>query len=87
MALPVIEDQTGDGHGGPATDAFGITLSDSINLAVKPRALLVGVAGNLKVTMASGSIVILPVPAGYNPIRVTRVWSTGSTATGIFGLL
>ena len=81
-----LRDVTGDGIGQPAVDAFSITPSDSMELAIIPRALLIGVAGNVAMTLPSGTTITLPLPAGYNAIRVVRVFSTGTTATGIFGL-
>lgn len=71
----------------PATDAFAITPSDSVDLSVVPRALLIGVAGNVKVTTLGGTSLVLPLPAGYNPIRVTRVWAASLTASGIYGIV
>lgn len=65
-----------------ASDAVNITPSDSTTFDVT-RCLLVGVAGNINVTMESGRTVVLAVPAGYNPLRVTKVLSTSTTATGI----
>lgn len=81
------QDITGDGLGAPWVDAFTITPNDGVDLTIWPRALLIGVAGDLKVTTLRGTVITLPVPAGYNPGRVKRVWSTGTTATGIFGLI
>lgn len=85
MAVPEY-DVTGDGLGAPAVDGYSITPNDSTVLSPTPRALLIGVAGNVKVTTARGTVLTLPLPAGYNPIRVSKVWSTDTTATGIFGL-
>lgn len=81
-----MADLTGNGSGEPANHWFAIAPNDSVNLAVVPRALLVGVAGNIAVVGVDGVEAILPVPVGYNPIRPIRVKSTGTTATGIFGL-
>ena len=47
-------------------------------------ALYVGTAGTLKVTMLDGSVVsYAAIAAGRHPLRVKRVWSTGTSATGI----
>jgi len=73
----------------PAEDAFLVTPNDGVDLAEMTKALLVGVAGNIAVTlsgMADGTSIILPCPVGYNPLRVSRVWATGTTASGIAGL-
>lgn len=51
------------------------------------RALLVAVAGNVKVTMADGSIATLYCAAGVvYKVIVSQVWATGTAATGIVGL-
>lgn len=69
------------------SDAFPITPSDSVDLAQAVRCLIVTGAGNIKVTTAAGNSVVLAVPVGYLPLQVTRVWSTGTTATGIGGIV
>lgn len=73
----------------PADTAFVITPNDAADLADTTRAIYVGGAGNLAVTMVSGGDVILSaVPAGtVLPLRVRRVKATGTTATAIVGLL
>jgi hypothetical protein len=48
------------------------------------RWLLIGTAGTLKVDMADGSTVSLPLPVGMHKIRVTKIYQTGSaTAAGV----
>ncbi len=73
-----------------AVKAKVITPSDSTDLADGPtRALLIGTAGNLKVTMRNdldANALILPVVAGYNPISVRRVWSASQSAVTVIGL-
>ncbi len=73
----------------PATKAFDITPSDTADLAEIPRYVYVGSAGDLKVDMMDGgTVTFTAVPAGtLLPIRVTRVYLTGTTATGIVGLV
>ena len=70
-----------------AYDAAAVTLSDSTELA-PTRALYIGGAGNLKVTMAYGTEVTFSgLSAGsILPIQVTKVWATGSTATLVLAL-
>ena len=70
-----------------AYDAAAVTLSDSTELA-PTRALFVGTGGNLKVTMAYGTdVTFTGVQAGsILPIQVTKVWSTGSTASNVVAL-
>lgn len=74
------------GLSSPAAHVVEITPNDSADLTTATRALLIGVEGNVKITTAGAETVIVPVVKGYNPLRVVRVWSTSTTATGIFGL-
>ena len=84
--MPTI-DRSGGGTGEPWVDAFTITPDDNADLSIVPRCLLIGTAGDVKVTTLVGTVIILPLPAGYNPGRVKRVWATGTTASGVYGLL
>ena len=70
----------------PAADAVAIVTSDVTVLPIT-RAIYVGVAGNLTVTMArTGNIVtFLNVPVGIFPIQVTQV-RAATTATDMFAL-
>ena len=76
----------GDGIGSPAVSWYQVSPDDNENLPVRPRALLIGVAGDLVVRGQDGHTETLPVPVGYNPLRPVRILSTGTTATGIFAL-
>lgn len=69
----------------PASDAKIVTPNDAADLPDGPcRGLYIGTAGNLKVTTLDGTAVDLPDhPAGYAPLRVKRVWATGTGALGI----
>lgn len=63
-------------------DAAAVTPSDTTDLP-QFSVIFVGGAGNVKVTTAQGSAVTF---SGINagsviPVRVRRVWSTGTTAT------
>ena len=74
----------------PANFAFAITPSDSLDVETITKSLLVDAAGTLRVTMANmsdGTSIDLPVIAGYNPLRVRRVWLTAKTAGNVFGLV
>lgn len=67
------------------TQAFAVTLSDSVDLPNGAcDALAATVAGVVKVTLMNGTTCIIPIAAG-SPLRVqaTRVWATGTTATGV----
>ena len=68
----------------PVAHAAAITPSDIQNLLVTSTALYVGSAGDITVTMLSGmKVLFTAVPVGWHPIRVTRVWATGTTAQNI----
>jgi hypothetical protein len=70
----------------PITSAFAITPNDSTDLAEITLSLWVSVAGAVKVTMYDGSTVTYAnLTAGRHPLRVKRVWSTGTAATGLVG--
>lgn len=63
-----------------------VTPSDTTQLEVT-RGLYIGGAGNLVVTMADGNnVTFANHPVGYAPIQVTKVLSTGTTATSIVAL-
>lgn len=72
----------------PPEHALAITPNDSADLAVFPRALMVGTAGDVAVVMLSGDAITLPglVPGVQYAAVVRRVKATGTTATGIIGL-
>lgn len=73
---------------GPARFAAAVTPNDSVDLQTTARGFMVGAAGNVKITTVGGSTVTLTgVAAGVPlPISVSRIWSTGTTATGIVAL-
>lgn len=70
----------------PAIDAVAVTPSDANDLAQVTRAIYVGSEGDLAVTMFSGANVTFTAVVGVLPIRAKRVFSTGTTATGIVAL-
>ena len=69
--------------------SYGISRSVAITLSnsatIKPtRAILLDVAGAVKVTYADGAIDTVTLIAGvWHPMRVTVLWATGTTATGL----
>lgn len=69
----------------PLAYLAAVTPADGSDLATSARALWVGGAGDIKVTTVGGSTVtIVGVTAGsILPVRVARVWATGTTATNI----
>ena len=69
----------------PIEFAVAITPDDATDIATVSRAIYVGVSGNVKVTLLGGEdITFVSLAAGvFHPIRATRIWSTGTTATSI----
>ena len=69
----------------PAENAAAVTPHDSNDLTNVARALYIGGTGNVKVDTAAGDTVIFyAAPVGaIIPVRVKRVYSTGTTATNI----
>ena len=71
-----------------ADDAFAVTPNDGGHISIESRAIVVTGGGNVQVTMKSGTTLVIPVAEGVPiPIRVTRIWSTNTTATGIVVLV
>lgn len=70
----------------PATNAAAVVPHDVNALAVPSRALWVGSAGDLVVTMLGGQTVTLAGASGLLPIRVRQVRATGTTAAAIVAL-
>ena len=71
----------------PAGHVAAVTPDDATDLPRASRALNVAGAGSLRVTTVAGTTATLQVAAGIAfPVRVTRVWATGTTATGIVAL-
>jgi hypothetical protein len=72
----------------PGEHAEVVTPSDSTDLAVVSRALWIGGAGNIAVTMVSGaSVTFSGVAAGtLLPIRVSRVKATNTSASLIISV-
>jgi hypothetical protein len=69
-----------------ALDAVAVTASDATIIPVT-RALYVGTGGNIKVRMSSGnSVVFTNVAAGIFPVQVDMVYTTSTTASGMFAL-
>ena len=72
----------------PATMIFDITPDDGNDLPHVTTALNVATPGKVRVTVLDGSTSDLTIQPGHPfAIRVTRVWLTGTTATGVRGLV
>ena len=68
----------------PPAYGASVTPSDSTDLTTPARGLNVAVSGNVKVTLVGGDTVTYYIAAGIQfPALVSRVWSTGTDATGI----
>lgn len=79
------------GYDSPATHAQPTTGDDANDLTYVSRALAIGTGGAVKVTTRgdsnyAGETVVLTLPAGVIPLRVSRVWSAGLTAVGVTAL-
>ena len=72
----------------PYTTAAAVTPHDTNELAFVTRALCIGTAGALKVTMMDGTdTTFAGVPVGVIRLRVKRVFSTGTVAANITALM
>jgi hypothetical protein len=76
---------TGDPNASdPAHHAVAVTPNGAVDLPAASTAIFIGGSGNLRVTMLGGEVVTFTgLPVGWHPIRVTRVWSSSTTATNI----
>lgn len=72
----------------PALGVVSITPDDSTDLTTFVRGLCVSSAGTVHVTAIDGSEASIFIAAGAPfPVRVRRVWATGTDAAGIVGLI
>ena len=78
------------GVSGPLDHAEAVTPSNAADLTRMSRAIYVGGAGNLRVTMKgkdevgdNAVVTFTNLSIGWHPIRVSRIWATGTTATDI----
>lgn len=72
---------------GPAEDYFPVTPNDAADLAYETREIILAVGGTLAVWKRSGDAVTLTLPAGRFALVVRRVLATGTSATGITGVV
>lgn len=71
----------------PAHRAAVVTPNDVTVLDPPTRSLYIGVTGNLTVRMVDGmDATFNNVPVGIFPIRVDKVYATGTTATNMVAL-
>ncbi len=75
---------------GPMLGGAPVTPSDTTDLPRVTRGIIITVLGTVKVTMADDSVISFlsgSLAIGVvHPLAVRRIWSTGTAATGIFGL-
>jgi hypothetical protein len=73
----------------PALEYADITPNDGADLPNPVRGVLVGVSGDLKLDDFAGNTVTLKalVAGVIHPIGAKRIYSTGTTATDIVGVL
>ncbi|MCX5493088.1 hypothetical protein OSH11_00060 [Kaistia dalseonensis] len=70
------------GQTGPATRHFAITPSDTVDLPIRPRALVFQTAGIAVLRDETGADIAYTRYAGdVLPLRAVRVLATGTTAT------
>jgi len=71
----------------PATGVLVVTPSDTADLIKTVRAIRANTAGTVKITAIDGTAPTLNFYAGETrPVAATRIWLTGTTATGIEGM-
>ena len=73
---------------GPSAVRVAVTPSDTVDLPDGPcRGIHCNVAGDVKMTDLAGNAVVMTLLAGVPyAYACTRIWSTGTTATGIRAL-
>lgn len=76
------------GMSSPAEYAYVVTPDDGADLGFTTRGVYVGVSGDLHVDLVGGSeVTFVGLAAGVvHPLRVARVYATGTTATSIVGV-
>lgn len=68
----------------PATQVLNIVPSDTDDIAYTSRAINVGSEGYVRITTLGGDIATVFMSAGGAfPVRATRIWATGTTASDI----
>lgn len=71
----------------PATRLASVTPDDTEDLGFATRAIGVGTEGFVQMTTVAGDTGrIFVVPGAPFPIRVRRIWASGTTATDIVAL-
>lgn len=71
----------------PISNGTALTPSDGATVAPgRQFAVIAASAGNVKIELAGGLVVTIPVQAGFTllPWQVIKLFSTGTTAVGTF---
>lgn len=82
----------GGGFGDPGTSIVAVTASDSTDLTGARAFFYTGTAGDVAIktvhgASASSAVTIADCPANVIiPIQITRIMSTGTTATQIYAI-
>jgi hypothetical protein len=77
------------GLGGPHSRAVAVAPSNTVDLVNATRGVYIGVAGDLTADLVGGSTNVLfkALAVGIvHPLRVSRIYATGTTATSILAL-
>lgn len=72
---------------GPSDNYFPIAPADGADLAFETREIIIASGGAVALVRPDGTEVTLTLPAGRFALKVARVKSTGTTATGITGVV
>lgn len=77
------------GLSGPICGGFDIAPNDDSDLHTVTRGVMVSSAGDINAVLKSGQTLTLPglMPGVIYPVRLLRVLATGTTATGLKGLV
>lgn len=66
---------------------FNITPNDNIDLIRPTRIIVVGTAGDITYLDRAGNSHLITMPIGQYNVTARRVMATGTTATGLVGLV
>ncbi len=70
----------------PASTGEAIAPNDAANLPSSSSYIHIEGAGTLHFEFVSGNEHTMTLAAGWHPLRIRKVFATGTTATGITGL-
>ncbi len=71
----------------PASNLSAVTPDDAADLPQVCRALNVAVSGTVAITTVAGTTATVYVAAGIAfPVRASRIWATGTSATNIVAM-